>query len=376
MDMQNDFDRLLFFEHARKTAEAKYIKNLLDADNLTRWGGALLELSQFQNVQDSKSMIRDAISKLDEALVVKPKKHKTLWCLGNAHTSNAFLTPDEGEAKEYFDKAEYFFQQAVDEDPVNEIYKKFLEVAAKAPELHQEIHKHGISQQTLEQAMGGGGGGPSSSTTTSKNDFDRLLFFEQARKTAEANYIKNPLDADNLTRWGGALLELSQFQNVQDSKSMIRDAISKLDVVLVVNPKKHETLWCLGNSHTSNAFLTPDEGEAKEYFDKAEYFFQQAVDEDPDNEIYKKSLEVAAKAPELHQEIHKHGISQQTLEQAMGGGGGPSFSSTTSKVKTSKKKQSENSDFKYDVMGWVILAAGIVALFAFSKSQVPPPAPR
>ncbi|KAL9673573.1 hypothetical protein QQ045_029834 [Rhodiola kirilowii] len=131
MDMQNDFDRLLFFEHARKTAEANYIKNPLDADNLTRWGGALLELSQFQNVQDSKSMIRDAISKLDEALVVKPKKHETLWCLGNAHTSNAFLTPDEGEAKEYFDKAEYFFQQAVDEDPVNEIYKKFLEVAAK-----------------------------------------------------------------------------------------------------------------------------------------------------------------------------------------------------------------------------------------------------
>uniref|UniRef100_A0A7N0V8F4 Uncharacterized protein n=1 Tax=Kalanchoe fedtschenkoi TaxID=63787 RepID=A0A7N0V8F4_KALFE len=58
MDMQNDFDRLLFFEHARKTAEANYIKNPLDAENLTRWGGALLELSQFQNVQDSKSMIR------------------------------------------------------------------------------------------------------------------------------------------------------------------------------------------------------------------------------------------------------------------------------------------------------------------------------
>lgn len=46
-----------------------------------------------------------------------------------------------------------------------------------------------------------------------------------------------------------------------------------------MNPKKHETLWCLGNAHTSNAFLTPDEVEAREYFDKAEYFFQQAVDE-------------------------------------------------------------------------------------------------
>lgn len=29
-----------------------------------------------------------------------------------------------------------------------------------------------------------------------QGDFDRLLFFEYARKTAETNYAKNPLDAD------------------------------------------------------------------------------------------------------------------------------------------------------------------------------------
>ncbi|KAL9686279.1 hypothetical protein QQ045_023735 [Rhodiola kirilowii] len=75
MDMQNDFHRLFFFEDARKTAEAIYIKNPLDAGNLTNWGEALLELSQFQNFHDLMSMIRDAISKLDEALVVNPNKH-------------------------------------------------------------------------------------------------------------------------------------------------------------------------------------------------------------------------------------------------------------------------------------------------------------
>jgi len=33
MDLQqNEFDRILFFEHARKTAEAEYSKNPLDAD--------------------------------------------------------------------------------------------------------------------------------------------------------------------------------------------------------------------------------------------------------------------------------------------------------------------------------------------------------
>ena len=88
----------------------------------------------------------------------------------------------------------------------------------------------------------------------SQEDFDRLLLFEHTRKTAEVNYAKNPLDADvrtlsllslslslslylsnfhlvcinrvvfllqNLTKWGGALLELSQFQSIADSKSMI-----------------------------------------------------------------------------------------------------------------------------------------------------------
>lgn len=30
--MQNDFDRLLFFEHARKTAEDAYAQDPLDAD--------------------------------------------------------------------------------------------------------------------------------------------------------------------------------------------------------------------------------------------------------------------------------------------------------------------------------------------------------
>ncbi|KAI5651096.1 hypothetical protein M9H77_37101 [Catharanthus roseus] len=200
-----------------------------------------------------------------------------------------------------------------------------------------------------------------------QSDFDRLLFFEHARKNAESSYAKNPKDADNLTRWGGALLELSQFQSVPESKKMILDAISKLEEALQVNPNKHDTLWCLGNAHTSLAFLTPDEDEAKVYFDRSAAYFQQAVDEEPSNELYQKSLEVSSKAPELHAEIHKSG----SLQQAMGAG--PSTSSST-KQQSAKKKKS--SDLKYDVFGWIILAVGIVAWMGFTRIPAPPPPSR
>ncbi|TKY47762.1 Mitochondrial import receptor subunit TOM20 [Spatholobus suberectus] len=198
----------------------------------------------------------------------------------------------------------------------------------------------------------------------SQDDFDRLLLFEHTRKTAEANYAENPLDADNLTKWGGALIELSAFQNPRDSKTMIDDALSKLEEASLINPTKHDTLWCLGNAHTSYAFLTPDISEAKGYFDKAHEYFQKAVDEDPENELYRKSLEVAVKAPELHMEIHKNGFGQMSS----------AGSSAASKGKESKRQKS--NDLKYDIFGWIILAVGIVAWVGMAKSNIPPPPPR
>lgn len=57
----------------------------------------------------------DAITKFEEALLIDPKKDEAVWCIGNAYTSFAFLTPDETEAKYNFDLATKFFQQAVNE---------------------------------------------------------------------------------------------------------------------------------------------------------------------------------------------------------------------------------------------------------------------
>ena len=57
----------------------------------------------------------DAISKLEEALSIDPKKHAALWCIGNVHTSYGFMIPDEIVAADHFQKASHYFQQALDE---------------------------------------------------------------------------------------------------------------------------------------------------------------------------------------------------------------------------------------------------------------------
>ncbi|XP_073000368.1 mitochondrial import receptor subunit TOM20-like [Typha latifolia] len=196
-----------------------------------------------------------------------------------------------------------------------------------------------------------------------QSDFDRLLFFEHARKTAEVAYAANPIDADNLTRWGGALLELSQFQSGPDSVKYVQDAVAKLEEALEANPGKHDTLWCLGNAHTSHAFYTPDHETAKGYFAKATQCFKQALEEDPGNDLYIKSLELSAKAPELHLELHRQMMASQQAPQG---------ASSASNAKVTQKKK-KSSDMKYDILGWVILAVGIVVWVGMAKSNVPPP---
>ncbi|XP_071693823.1 mitochondrial import receptor subunit TOM20-like [Rutidosis leptorrhynchoides] len=191
-------------------------------------------------------------------------------------------------------------------------------------------------------------------------DIERLMICEHARITAEAAYAKNPKDADNLTKWGGALLELSQYGEPNEAKRMIKEAVSKLEEALSINPVKHEALWCLGNAHSTSAFLTPERDEAQILFDRASECFQKAVDECPGNEHYLQALANSSKAPDLHNEIRKQGGFSQTL-------GSGHASSSMAKSDTKNK----SSDLKYDICGWIILAVGLAAWIGTARSHAP-----
>ncbi|XP_026458712.1 mitochondrial import receptor subunit TOM20-like [Papaver somniferum] len=122
----------------------------------------------------------------------------------------------------------------------------------------------------------------------------------------------------------------------------------------------------------AHGLITPDYNVARNYIARAAKFYQQAVEEDPTNERYPRSLESidqvticfcvpAAPAPQLHNQIHKQRVAQQAAAVAR---------CSTSHAKGTKKGW--NFDLIFDIFGWVVLGIGIGAWIGFSRAQVHP----
>jgi hypothetical protein len=61
----------------------------------------------------------------------------------------------------------------------------------------------------------------------SREELEKLVFFEGAREQAESDHAANPNDAQALTRWGGALLELAHFRQGTDAVDLIEQVRSQ-----------------------------------------------------------------------------------------------------------------------------------------------------
>jgi tetratricopeptide (TPR) repeat protein len=140
------------------------------------------------------------------------------------------------------------------------------------------------------------------------------MFFEQAREAAEREFKANNKDAMALTKWGGALLELAHFRQGAEAYDMIEEAIHKFQSALRLDAGRHDALWCLGNAYTSQGFLSAEAAAANAYFTRAVDCFRTAVEQEPDNESYKRALEMSAKAPSLYLELQR-----QLREHSLGG---------------------------------------------------------
>jgi tetratricopeptide (TPR) repeat protein len=185
------------------------------------------------------------------------------------------------------------------------------------------------------------------------------MFFEQAREQAEREYKANNKDALALTKWGGALLELAHFRQGNEAYSMIEDAIRKFEEALDLDSKRHDALWCLGNAYTSQGFLSASAEAADVFFTKAGDCFRKAAEFEPDNDSYKRALDMSSKAPQLYAELQKQ---LQAAGAASSGEAAPSRPAAGS-----GSKEPLISDFWYDVAGWVMLAGIGVGIAALSS---------
>ncbi|GFR43811.1 hypothetical protein Agub_g4936 [Astrephomene gubernaculifera] len=198
------------------------------------------------------------------------------------------------------------------------------------------------------------------------DDADREQFFEAARKQAKEDFESDNSNVQALVRWGGAMLELAHYKQGEESVDMIKEAIVKLQQAVSLDAERADAYWCLGNAYTSLGFLCPEKSRALQNFNEASKAFKHCYDKEPNNETYKKALEMCEKAPDYYDEIQSH-ISQQTaVMEATGGRRGGAAGAAAA-------GSSSVPEWVWDLGGWVLLGVAVTGALILAKSGAPKP---
>ncbi|KIZ02676.1 import receptor subunit TOM20-3 [Monoraphidium neglectum] len=149
-------------------------------------------------------------------------------------------------------------------------------------------------------------------------------------------------------------------------------AVERLNEALKLDPSRTEAQWCIGNAHTSLGFLQQTKAAALEQFNLAKQVFQACKDKEPNNESYRKALEMCEKAPEYYDEIQSQIQQAQAQAGAAGGRGGKRGSGAGG---SGAKDPLGISDFWWDAAGWVALFAAIGGIALMARGGAPGGAP-
>jgi len=130
MSMHKDCE---FFAHS-----VQY--NPRDDQSFASWGSRLMHLSMVcENKEEKKKYLKQAIEKLDQALVLNAdsRTHEgelAVFALGNALYFEFFLEKDNAKAEQSLKNAKKKFEDAIKKEPSNMSYRQMIEQLETAHE--------------------------------------------------------------------------------------------------------------------------------------------------------------------------------------------------------------------------------------------------
>jgi Plant specific mitochondrial import receptor subunit TOM20 len=191
-------------------------------------GNEQLALAQFKS---DEALLREAMSKYEAALAIKPDSHEALYNWGVALAALARAKNND----------EPLFREAM---------SKYEAALAIKPDKHEALSNWGVALSALARA---------------KNN-DEPLFREAMSKYEAALAIK-PDKHEALRNWGVALAALARAKG--NDETLWREAISKYEAALAIKPDKHEALRNWASALLNLYHKSPDENLLSEAEDKA-----------------------------------------------------------------------------------------------------------
>ena len=137
MSMHKDCE---FFAHSVQC-------NPRDDQSFASWGSRLMHLSMVcENKEEKKKYLKQAIEKLDQALVLNAdsRTHEgelAVFALGNALYFEFFLEKDNAKAEQSLKNAKKKFEDAIKKEPSNMSYRQMIEQLETAHEQRKAAHE-------------------------------------------------------------------------------------------------------------------------------------------------------------------------------------------------------------------------------------------